>query len=537
MTRILTMDFETDPFLHGQRVYPFAVGVYDGSKFTYFWGDNVVEKIIAYLEKQPPSIIYMHNGGRFDIFYIIKWLCAAMTIISGRIVEADLGKHKIRDSYAIIPVPLSAYKKDEIDINKLHRDRRQVNKKEIVSYLRGDCVYLHELVTAFLDEFGDYLTIGSAAMAQLRKFHPFECGGKYQDDIFRKQFFFGGRVQCFQSGELQKPFNIYDINSAYPYVMKNMKHPAGRVFEYDKKVSVKTAFIVAEGRNLGAFPRRNKEGGIDFTYRTGQFAATIHEWNAALDTKTFVPTKVLKCYNFDEWIVFDNFVDHFYNARLKAKAEGNKILDLFYKLILNSAYGKFAQNPDNFCDWAITQNERLAAPWTEHFIHNMGQYIIWQKPVVRHSYYNVAIGASITGATRSLLLRGISQSKDLIYCDTDSLMCKSLDGVELSNKTLGAWKLEAQGSRVAIAGKKLYACMDGSIEGPFEATDLEGFKLQCIKRATKGARIPAGEIVEVARGGTVTYKKDAPTFRLDGTGWSGPENKKDFIVRKIRRTV
>jgi len=538
MTRpIITVDFETDPFKHGSRVFPFAVGIYDGSKFVNFWGANVVQKLIDYLDTIPPSVIYMHNGGRFDIFYIIKWLSAKMTIISGRIVKAELGKHEVRDSYAIIPVALSQYKKDDIDINKLHRDSREKNKKEIVSYLRGDCVYLHELVVAFREEFGDYLTIGSAAMAQLKKFHPFMVGGKYFDDIFRKQFFFGGRVQCFQSGELEKPFSIYDLNSAYPYVMANMRHPNANVFEYDKRVGPKTAFVVAEGRNLGAFPIRNKEGGIDFECKGGTFAATIHEWNAALDTKTFRPTKVLKCYNFDDWIVFDKFVDHFYTARQKAKAAGNKILDLFYKLILNSAYGKFAQNPDNFADWAITQGEGMGDPWEPHFIHNEGQYIVWKKPVIRHSYYNVAIGASITGGTRSLLLRGIAASKDLIYCDTDSLMCKSLDGMTLDDKALGAWKLEAQGTRVAIAGKKLYACMDGSINGPVEFTDLEGFKLQCIKRATKGARIAPGEIVEVARGGTVTYKKDAPTFRLDGTGWSGPENKKDFISRNIRRTV
>ena len=184
------MDFETDPFKHGRRVYPFAVGVYGDSGFYSCWSRACVKHLLEYLKKLPPSVIYMHNGGRFDIFFLMAALDAQMKIIKGRVVEAQLGEHLVRDSFAILPMALAQYKKDEIDINKLNRENREQNKEEILSYLRGDCVYLHELVSGFLSEFGEYLTIGSAAMGQLRKFHPFDKGSKYLDDKFRKQFFF-----------------------------------------------------------------------------------------------------------------------------------------------------------------------------------------------------------------------------------------------------------------------------------------------------------------------------------------------------------
>lgn len=511
---IVTMDFETDPFKHGRKVEPFSCGIYNGTDFYSSWGRDCTDKALKHLTTLPPSIIYLHNGGRFDIFFFIQHLSGTLKIINNRIVSAHLGEHEIRDSFALLPFGLSKYKKDEIDIDKLQRHCREKYKTEILSYLRGDCIYLHELVTSFHTEFGDYLTIGSASIAELQKFHPFIKGDRFNDERFRDKFFFGGRVQCFKSGIIKQPFKIFDVNSMYPHVMRNFKHPDGVDYFIDNKVSRKTAFVIAEGRNFGAFPIRTKKG-LDFTTESGTYAITVHEWNAAMDTRTFRPSRILRTYNFNRWISFDGFVDHFFNGRKIAKEKGDKILELFYKFVLNSAYGKFAQNPNSFKDFTITQGgQALAAPWSPTYVYEDGRYVIWQKPVTRHSYFNVAIGASITGAARSVLLRAIHAAKDPLYCDTDSIIARDLKGVNFSETQLGGWKNEGHGTSIAIAGKKLYACFDGS---------------KCIKSATKGARISAAEIKRVARGEMVVYKKDAPTFKLDG--------RVEFIRREIRRTA
>jgi hypothetical protein len=510
------MDFETDPFLHGRNVHPFACGLYNGSDFDSVWGKDCAARMVKRLAKLPPSIIYMHNGGRFDINFLRPWLQPEMRIINSRIVQCRLGEHEIRDSYAILPFPLRAYKKDDIEIEKLETGIRESNRVEILSYLRGDCVYLHELVTGFLAEFGDYLTIGSAAMAQLQKFHPFQHGGQMLDEKFRKSFFFGGRVQVLRPGVFSMPFKIYDVNSMYPYVMKNFMHPCGPQYSVDRDISKKSYFIVAEGSQSGpgAFPLRGKDGGISFTQERGEFACTIHEWQAALDTGYFHPTKVKRVYNFSESIYFDEFVDHFYTARFAAKKADDKARVLFYKLILNSAYGKFAQNPDNFFDWAITPfSVRMPSPWEPTTLAE-SQYTVWKKSISRHSYYHVCIGASIAGAARAVLMRALRHSTEPVYCDTDSIVCRKLSGVTLNDTELGAWKEEASGDRIAIAGKKMYACFNGE---------------KCIKKATKGARLSAEEIVRVARGEEIVYKNAAPTFKVDG--------RVSFLVRKIRRTV
>ena len=489
MKPILTMDFETDPFLHGRVVKPFAVGLYDGQNFDSFWGSNCASKIVEHLKRLPESIIYMHNGGRFDLYFLFDYLEREMLIINGRIVQCKIGKHEIRDSYSIFPMQLAKYKKDDIDITHLESHCRESYKDEILSYLRGDCVYLHEIVTGFLAEFGDHLTIGSAAMHQLEAFHPFHHGGSGLDDQFRKRFFFGGRVQCFKSGIIDAPFKIYDVNSMYPHVMESFVHPCATAFEVGTTVTKDTQFIVAQGKQLGpygAFPSRDKKGSIDFTVEHGEFACTIHEWKAALDCGYFKPTRILRAYNCKEVMCFREFVEHFFNKKLNAKLIGDLLRVLFYKLILNSAYGKFAQNAAKFRDWCITHGERLPAPWSEHFIHQNGSHIVWEKPCSRKSYYNVCIAASITGAARSVLMRAIRKATDPIYCDTDSITCKALPGVEIDDSKLGAWALETEGTRLAIAGKKIYACFDANGK--------------CVKKATKGAKLTPEEIVKVAGG-------------------------------------
>ena len=520
MKPIITMDFETDPFAHKVSIHPFACGLYDGKDFDSVWSPECVPKMVERLKRKEPSIIYMHNGGRFDIFLrsptgknLFDSFHGEMTIINGRVVKAQLGEHEFRDSYALLPFALGQYKKDDIDIDKLRAECRESHKVEILSYLRGDCVYLHELVTGFISEFGDFLTIGSASMNQLRKFHPFETVGRYFDEKFRSQFFFGGRVQCFQSGIINQEYKIYDVNSMYPSVMRDFKHPAGAKFEVDRKIGPKTAFIISEGYSNGAFPIRSRKG-ITFEKTKGVFASTIHEWNAAEATGYYRPIRVLKTYQFDEWISFGEFVDHFFEARKKASRDGDELRKLFYKYILNSAYGKFAQNPDNFFDHKITHGEQLPSPWEEQAIFNEGEYVIWKKAIKRLSYYNVAIGASITGAARAVLMRALAKSAGLVYCDTDSIIASSITGVGFDENKIGAWKEEGSGNRIAMAGKKLYACFDGEV---------------CIKKATKGARISPEEIVNVAQGETVTFRKQAPTFKLDG--------RVDWIERRIKRTV
>lgn len=510
---IYTLDLETDPFKHGRVPKPFCAGFYDGQKFHSTWGRNCIAHMHDFLKTVSPGIIYVHNGGRFDFHYLFGWANGDCKIINNRVVEMPLlSGHTMRDSYAILPIALAEYQKDSIDYNLLESRVREKNKPEILKYLRSDCKYLWQLVTEFISEFGIKLTIGGTAMGQLRKMHDFDSLDKITDFMMR-DYFFGGRVQCFEKGDLAGNFEIYDVNSMYPSVMKNYKHPISLPSSEGSKISKHTCFLTVEGRNYGAFPKRDENGSLRFDVENGVFFVSIHEWEKALSLNLFKPKHVHETIDFNVQITFADFVDRFYSLRKRAKANGDLARTLFYKLVLNSAYGKFAQNPADFRDYKITSfNQHPGVDWDiETTIEDL--YVIWSKRTTASVYYNTATAASITGGARSIMMEAVGKAKRPVYCDTDSLICEGLSGVAMSDTELGAWKYEGKGNHIAIAGKKMYALFDGD---------------DVVKYAHKGVKITPEQIVQVAQGGTIVWQNIAPSLSY--------KRKAKFIERRVRLT-
>ena len=353
--RLCVLDLETDPFRVGRKPEPFVSGFYDGSKFISIWDNDpiaVIDKTVLMLESEEPCICYWHNGGKFDVFSFMPYVRGNVKIVANRIVSCVIAGHEFRDSYAIMPFPLSAYKKDEMDYELMEVGKREANRETILTYLRGDCAYLWELVTTFHSEFGNRLTIGGSSMRQLKRFHSFATGDASYDIGLRDSFYFGGRNQCFETGLVYAPLSIYDVNSMYSHVMRSNLHPISTDYIESNELRDDTCFLTVRGVNRGAFPTRTKTG-LDFTCPNGTFHVSIHEYRTALDTGSF-EGEILETYNWRETSTFAGFVDHFFEERKRAKQTGDKARDLLYKFTLNSAYGKFAQNPDNFFDYQIT---------------------------------------------------------------------------------------------------------------------------------------------------------------------------------------
>lgn len=514
---IATVDSETDPFKYGRTPEPFVIGFYVEGVFKEFWGDDCVKQFVEYISTiDEPMMIYAHNGGRFDFMFMLQYISRDVFIIGSRLVKGYIGIHQIRDSYAILPIALKQYNKDEIDYALMERDKRERHRKEIVSYLKSDCVYLHELVVAFHEEFGDKLTVGSASMTELRKIIPFDKLKQHDDGVIR-QWYFGGRNQCFRGGVIKGCYKVYDINSSYPDVMRRCRHPIGDRYSIGHHINKKTMFAKVRGRNLGrigAFPVKTKLG-LDFTQEYGDFYVSIHELEVAEETGLFHIEKVMMTLDFEQVDTFAAFIDHFYDKRLIAKASKDKIHDLFYKLIMNSSYGKTGQNPEDFCEHALTNGELMPIEEGWELIMELSPIMFWSRPNPQiGGYYHVGIAASITGAARASLLRGLAHTDDPLYCDTDSIIGKSVSSIKIDETELGAWKCEAEADTVAIAGKKLYAAW------------LDG---ECVKSASKGARLEPKDILAIAKGGSVKYDHDAPKFNMMGQA--------AFISRRIKMTL
>ncbi|MGH8678166.1 MAG: DNA polymerase [Burkholderiales bacterium] len=515
--RLAVLDLETDPFLAGRVPSPFAAGFYDGRRFVSFYGSDCCARLIEFLSSQKERfIIYAHNGGRFDFFYLLEHLRAPLKIINGRIVSAHLDKHVLRDSFAILPVPLASYEKTNIDYAKFEADRRDTHREEIIAYLRDDCVSLFDLVSQFRERFGSRLTIAGTAIRELTKLHTIERQAKAHDARFRP-FYFGGRVECFESGELRDDFKIADVNSMYPHAMANFDHPCGAEYNHTTMLNLdspRLAFATVQATSSGALPLRTKDG-LTFPHGRGVFHATAHELRAGEDLGLLKIEHVLEARYARRMVRFDGFVQHWSAEKVNAERDGDKAGRLFAKLVMNSSYGKTAQNPEDFAEWMLRKpTEKLPAPpWELYADH--GFLEVWKRPapVTAGGYYDVAIGASITGASRAELLRAIAGATRPVYCDTDSLICRDLDAPVHATK-LGAWKIEETADHVYIAGKKLYAC---ARDGEF------------VKWASKGVRISPERIRDIARGSAHTHLRESPSYTLKRLA--------HFINRTVRVTA
>lgn len=519
--RLAIVDTETDPFDYGLIVKPFTLGFYDGERYVDFWGDDCVKQFFDYLTTLDDEyIIYAHNGGKFDFYFFLDHLDPEQTplIMGGRLVKITFGGQEFRDSYSIIPQALGSYQKEVVDYNLFKRETREQHKKLIMDYQKSDCVYTFDLIAGFHNMFGDKLTIASAALPMLNSFTGFERFNAGQDNLFRK-FYFGGRNQCFETGIIKGDWKVYDRNSMYPAVMKDELHPVSNTYKLQHEFTDDTDFACIDAINMGCLPTRDIDDGLDFTTKRGTFYATGHEIRAGLDTGTLKILRVRHAWRFDRKASFSEFVDRFYNLRLDAKAKGDKVRDILYKFCLNSGYGKFALNPRKFKQWHFTVDEIPQPQYSEackhgwQFHSQSGLVFIWYRADPRSGgYYNIATAASITGAARANLLRNLSLAVRPIYCDTDSIICNSFSGA-LNETALGGWKLEATGDCAAIGGKKLYAVFNHD---------------EVIKKASKGVRLEAHEIMAVCNGEEITYKNPVPNFSLNGSA--------EFVTRRINRT-
>ncbi len=574
--RVCVFDTETDRFGQDVSIAPFTCGFKDMTTgdYTDFWGDDCIDQFFAwfvetYQKAGIQVVVYVHNLGGFDLHFMLQWLDTGTfpVIINGRMSSVRLGGQEWRDSYRIIPIPLGAFEKDTFDYSKNDRDVREKYKDEILLYQRHDCDSLGTLVSEFIIQFGDRPTIGNTAMNYLRSFHGFQRMGLASDNLMRP-FFHGGRCQSFKTGVFPGAWKIYDVTSMYPHVMRSFEHPISSQILRGRTINKGTGFIEWYGENRNAIPTRQDDGSLDFTVEKGTFRTSIHEWNKAQELNLIRPHAIIQTYGFTHWSTFGAFIDYFFEARKEAQANGDRLRDIFYKLIMNSAYGKFAQDPRRYESYMITvgafpdQDDMFKCAgggcgegacqrpdagcnrngWKPKVIN--GSTYIWAKPSPNrlNGFFNCATGASITGASRAVLMDGLSKAKNRLYCDTDSIVCEGLSGVDMDGARLGGWKLECEGDLFACAGKKLYALFTRDREAwvkvcakmkPDDAKKMsiitwQGVTMYCIKKASKGSVLSGQQILDVANGAEILYVSDRPNFNLDGSV--------EYVKRVIKRT-
>jgi hypothetical protein len=542
---IAVLDFETDPFdsIAKEQIRPFAACLLaDGSEPVIIWEEDYhafVDKVLDAVLALPGAFtVYAHNGGKFDFLLFLYRIRGAVSFKGRGVMCAKIGPHELRDSFHIIPEKLASYKKDDFDYKLLRKDVRNKHREKIISYMTSDCVYLLEIVKAFIKDHGLKLSIGQAAMACI-KGAGYEVGRLTEGfDAYCRNFFFGGRVECLQGpGIFDGAYKLYDVNSMYPYAMASFQHPIGGPDAFtirDGKPGPATCFVDLECENFGALVCRDDCGETTAHRERGTFRTSIFEYEMALKHGLISGAKIKWCIDCERRSDFSRFVVPLYEKRLLTKAALKKLApgtreydttktdDIFYKLILNNGYGKFAQNPRRFKEhWITDYGERPPAEagddWGElpEQDHETLGYSIWSRPQKRLAFNNVATAASITGAARAVLMDAICNARDPVYCDTDSLICRDLRNVNIDPVALGAWDIEDEFTQIVVAGKKLYGCKraDGSV-----------------KVRSKGAGgVTYQQLVEMVHGEAFEIVNKAPTLTK--------MMQQFYVTRRVRATA
>lgn len=565
---ITACDCETDPFLHGRNPLPFIWGFYDGKDFETF---DTTEAFVEHV-RHKKIIIYAHNGGKFDFIYLLPFVGETKAqIINGRIVSMSLGEAELVDSYAAVPESLKKIKKLDIEYWKLEKENRDKFRAEIITYLEGDCVYLHELMVAYRKAAGTKKTIASNALTHAKKLgiDPGTTNNRF--DANYRPFYFGGRTECFQPGRHEN-ISVFDIKSSYPDAMMKY-HPTGanmvRGSDFGDLTEdeISRSFIILDCFAKGCFPIRTVGAeGLHFPHKREIYHVTGWEYLAAKKLGLIENEQIVEVRHTKEKITFKEYVEHWYKYKNDHPKKSDPINYTIGKIMMNSLYGKMAQNPARYYDYKIkeigaqlpcvsphengqTGNCKICGfaimdhGWTRytkfegkefHRRESLWKYqfrfgVEWEaKPL----YKNVATGASITGYARAHLLEAIHAVgiENVIYCDTDSLVLKpeaNSNALPQSDK-IGEWEKEVDTAPEGyFCGKKLY----GIDIDPAKKCHCGDPSKACLRHkvVSKGAKLTYKDLIKMDAGETITYKSEAPSFSLaNGTG---------FIVRNIRRTA
>lgn len=566
--RLGTYDTETDGFHNcedldcpkchgiGRVPKPFLHGIYldDPEEYVEF---ETVADVVEFVQSRR-ILLYAHNGGKFDFHPLRPYMNTDQPIrlINGRISEFRIGEATFRDSLNIFPnTRLSDFGvKSDIDYEKMEPGVRDIPavRKEISLYMQQDCKGLYEQVSRFRREYGTNLTQAGTMMKLWEKQHYGQKAPRQSKKQFERcrPFYYGGRVQCFESGVATTQFRVADINSAYPRAMLE-KHPISPGASESRRLPRDTETLQASLIQLrcsarGCFPWRDETGDLFFpeddrcykTPRLRRYFVTGWEFLAATELDAVKHIHIERVLTFAQLHSFEGYILPAYEDRLRAKDTGDAAGAIFGKYRMNGLYGKFGADPSNYAEYVIATTDSLelwkSRGYEEYQDWGEDKWLMARPPTEeelndiksRWRYYNVATSASITGYVRANLFRAIAQSSGVIYCDTDSIASRNLGSIDYG-KGLGQWKDEGSFDRFSIAGKKLYAF---HVEGAPEAYNPND-KIPSWKIASKGVNfaslasgrkdahgnvLPSGPdiIRDLALGKTISHLPQVPTYSI-----------------------
>jgi len=398
-------------------------------------------------------------------------------------------------------------------------------KKEAIKYCMLDCISLYQVISKFniliFNKFNinvhNYPTLPSLSFAIFRT-HYYNTNTQLNKDILNKEVnniinddihmlsgsimndikesYTGGSVDMFIPTNVNYPnttpcearatkgsIYYYDINSLYPYVMKNFEMPVGSPTYFEGDI------LKIDPNAFGFFyckiitPKNLKHPILQTHIKTKDGVRTISPlgtWQGMFFSEELKNSlkygykfEVLWGYTFNKSYVFKDFVDNLYNLRLTYPKSDP--MNYIAKILMNSLYGRFGMD-DNFSTFEIFDQPSYIK-YENRFkefiknVTNLGNHYlveIFNKNKTLNTELdnaneihnvNIAIASAITAYAR-IVMSQLKNRRDIIiyYSDTDSIIVnKPLDDIFVSQTELGKFKLEHVAKRGVFIAPKVYA--------------------------------------------------------------------------------
>lgn len=365
---------------------------------------------------------------------------------------------------------------DKLDVNDPHQIAalRNRNRYDVISLAK--CI---EQFKAVLEEnygaTGD--TAASIALSAVK--HTFDDFEELYPKIAGTEFekisrmaYNGGICQHtyhFPTGIMHENVGYIDINSSYPFT-HSQNVPYGIPEETDEFVDTYSEYIVRVEFDLiepnipcvrcSSASKVLVEYGLEsetyhkkdeFPHHFNGYLALTNYDIAMLEKYYNVEMVIVKGYKYKTAPIFKQFIETLYGKKYNYKKQKNKVMELAIKILLNSLYGKFAQDLSGFQEFYTKEGRiKIYARDLNKIYCPLSSYIV---SAARYNWAEVVNANPL----------------NFIYGDTDSAIVKDRTLIDPSiiGNGLGKWSFEFDGKNIEkckVLGKKNYMLeVDGEL--------------------------------------------------------------------------
>lgn len=388
-----------------------------------------------------------------------------------------------------------------VGLLKLKIDFETCSDDDLLIYCQRDVQIMVKLWQLWFDfmsahDIGNWkMTTSSTAFEAFRhRFIPHTIAIHNDDDVIalERAAYHGGRVEVKYLGYYEGQCYYLDVNSMYPYVMREFEYPYRKYdmqnVAYPSNVAkwLEKYSVIAKVRlktELNAYPCLLNG---KLCYPVGEFITTLctPELKHLLEYGELLEVYFVQIYG--KYPLFVDYVNYFYKLRLKYKQEGNASFEKICKLFGNGLYGKFGQKeiiqevlaeaPVDMVQTVYGYDDPSHSYYTDT---TLGGYTIrTSEGLVAYNAFP-AIASHVTAYARMYLFSIIQQipDKHYYYCDTDSVIVDEVGykAVEhmLDDQKLGGLKIERSSRWLGIQAAKVYNMEDRSrIKGISTSADM-----------------------------------------------------------------